>query len=37
MKEKESVWGRVLRLAITVLTALATALGVQACTGGIGV
>ncbi len=35
MKQQETFWSRMLRLAITVLTALATALGVQACTGGL--
>ncbi len=28
---KNEIWGKILRLAITVLTAFATAFGVQAC------
>ena len=31
---KESVWSKVLRIIITVLTAIATSLGTQACMGG---
>ena len=29
--QKESVWATVLRVVITILTALATTLGVQSC------
>ncbi|MBQ8866798.1 MAG: smalltalk protein [Bacteroidaceae bacterium] len=29
--KKESVWSKVLRVVITILTALATTLGVQSC------
>ena len=29
--KKESVWSTVLRVVITILTALATTLGVQSC------
>lgn len=28
---KESIWKNILKITITVLTALATALGIQAC------
>ena len=28
---KKEIWSKILRLAITILTALATTLGVQAC------
>ena len=31
---KESVWSKVLRIIITVLTAIATSLTTQACIGG---
>ena len=33
MGNNTSVWGRILNVVITVLTALATAFGVQSCTG----
>ena len=29
--ENKSIWGKILKITITVLTALATALGIQAC------
>ena len=29
--QKESVWSKVLRIVITILTAIATSLGVQSC------
>ncbi len=29
--KKESAWSKVLRVVITILTALATSLGVQSC------
>ena len=29
--ENRTIWGKILKIAITVLTAIATALGVQAC------
>lgn len=32
--QKESVWSKVLRIVITVLTAIATSLTTQACIGG---
>ena len=32
-RENRTIWSKILRVAITVLTALATALGVQACEG----
>ena len=32
--QKESVWSKVLRIIITVLTAIATSLTTQACMGG---
>ena len=31
MMENKNIWGRILKLTITILTALATAFGVQAC------
>lgn len=31
---KESIWSKVLRIVITILTAIATSLGTQACVGG---
>lgn len=33
-KNKENVWTTILRIVITVLTAIATSLGTQACMGG---
>lgn len=30
-KKKESIWSTILRVAITILTAIATSLGVQSC------
>lgn len=30
-KETNPVWGKILKIAITVLSALAAALGIQAC------
>ena len=30
-ENKNTVWGKILQIAITVLTAIATALGLQAC------
>ena len=30
-QNKESVWSRVLRIVITILTAIATSIGVQSC------
>lgn len=32
--KKESIWSTVLRVVITILTAIATSLGTQACMGG---
>ncbi|MBR3897279.1 MAG: smalltalk protein [Bacteroidaceae bacterium] len=32
--KKESIWSKVLRIVITILTAIATSLGTQACVGG---
>lgn len=32
--KKESIWATVLRIVITVLTAIATSLSTQACMGG---
>ena len=29
--ENKTLWGRILKITITVLTAIATAFGVQAC------
>ena len=29
--EKKSMWGKILKVVITVLTAIATAFGLQAC------
>ena len=29
--ENKSIWGKILRIAITILTAIATTFGVQAC------
>ena len=34
MEQKESIWATVLRIVITILTAIATSLGTQACVGG---
>ena len=34
MEQKESIWATVLRIVITILTAIATSLGTQACMGG---
>ncbi len=31
--ENKSVWSKILKVTITLLTALATALGIQACCG----
>jgi hypothetical protein len=31
--ENKSIWSKILKITITVLTALATALGIQACCG----
>ena len=31
--ENKDIWSKILRIAITVLTALATAFGIQACCG----
>ncbi len=31
MEEKQGIWGKILRIVITVLTAIATTFGVQAC------
>ena len=31
MMENKNIWGRILKITITILTALATAFGVQAC------
>ncbi len=33
-KSKESIWSTVLRVVITILTAIATSLGVQSCING---
>ena len=30
-EQKESIWATVLRVVITILTAIATSLGVQSC------
>ena len=30
-ENKNTVWGKILQITITVLTAIATALGLQAC------
>ena len=30
-KETNNIWSKILKIAITVLTALATAFGIQAC------
>ena len=30
-ENKTSVWGKILKIVITVLTAIATTLGIQAC------
>ena len=30
-KETNNIWGKILKITITLLTALATALGIQAC------
>lgn len=32
--KKENIWSQVLRVVITILTAIATSLGTQACMGG---
>ena len=31
MMENKNIWSRILKITITVLTAIATAFGVQAC------
>ena len=31
MMENKNLWGKILRITITVLTAIATAFGIQAC------
>ena len=31
MMENKNIWGRILKITITILTAIATAFGVQAC------
>ena len=31
--ENKTLWGKILKITITLLTALATALGIQACCG----
>jgi len=33
-KENNSIWGKILKIVITVLTAVATTFGIQACEGG---
>ena len=30
-KEDNNIWGKILKITITLLTALATAFGIQAC------
>ena len=32
MMENKNLWGKILKITITLLTALATAFGIQACT-----
>ena len=31
MMENKNLWGKILKITITVLTAIATAFGIQAC------
>ena len=31
MENKQSIWGKVLQILITILTAIATTFGVQSC------
>lgn len=31
MENNKSIWGQILKIVITILTAIATSLGVQAC------
>ena len=33
MENKNSLWGKILKIVITVLTAVATTFGLQACQG----
>jgi len=34
-KENNSIWSKILKIVITVLTAVATTFGIQACGGGL--